>query len=79
MARSNAKKLSKREADEMSTFWNLRAKGPATPNPQPLLEATSIHVVIHKMADNLPSEAAREIQETNYRVFSKMRKKAASY
>ena len=79
MARgTSAKKQSEREADEMSNFWNDRAKGPAKPDPLPLLAATSVHMMIHKLAENLPSEAGREVQETNYKAFKRMTERVAT-
>jgi len=64
----------------MSDFWNAGAKGfgGKMPDPQPLLMHTSVLMMIHRLAENLASQDAKEIQATNYRVFKRMERKVGS-
>jgi hypothetical protein len=67
---------SEREVLEMSNFWQAKAKGPAPPDPRPYLEQVSAQIVIHRLADNLQPEYAREVQKANFQAFKRMAKAA---
>lgn len=69
MPAEDADANSEHELKEMTDFWQTKAKDPGPPDPRPVIESVSTLIMIHRLADNLPSEQARKVQQANYTAF----------